>query len=121
MSSKKIPDLLEVMEKARTRDGARMGQSFGDNLVAMKSIRWEIPDALALRLEGDILAVAGRLQSQCQQMIWCEGQDDEETDTFDDLWFQLNDLFKKISDHCDIFVPILKSFYSIAANIQKVQ
>ena len=112
MSSKKIPDLLEVMEKARTRDGARMGQSFGDNLVAMKSIRWEIQDALALRLEGDILAVAGRLQSQCN---------DEETDTFDDLWFQLNDLFKKFSDHCDIFVPILKSFYSIAANIQKVQ
>ena len=73
VSSEKIPDLLEVMEKARTRDGARM-------------------DALALRLEGDILANAGRLQSQCN---------DEETDTFDDLWFQLNDLFKKFSDHCD--------------------
>ena len=82
VSSKKIPDLLESMEKTRTMDGARM-------------------DALALRLEGDILAVAGRLQSQCQEMFRCEGQDAEVTDTFDDLWFQLYDLFKKFMDHCE--------------------
>ena len=82
VTSKKIPDLLECMEKTRTRDGARM-------------------DALALRLEGEILAVAGRLQSQCQEMFMCEGQDAEVTDTFDDLWFQLNDLFKKFMDHCE--------------------
>ena len=81
VSSEKIPDLLECMEKTRTRDGARM-------------------DALALRLEGQILAVAGRLQSQCQEMFRCEGQDDEETDKFDDLWFQLNDVFIKFGDHC---------------------
>ena len=81
VTSKKIPDLLECMEKTRTRDGARM-------------------DALALRLEGEILAVAGRLQSQCQEMFRCEGQDDEETDKFDDLWFQLNDVFIKFGDHC---------------------
>ena len=83
MSSKKTSDLLEVMEKARTRDGARM-------------------DALALRLEEDILSVAGRLQSQCQEMFACEGQDDDEVDKFDDLWFQLNDLFQEFSDHCDV-------------------
>ena len=82
VTSKKIPDLLECMEKTRTRDGARM-------------------DALALRLEEDILAVAGRLQSQCQEIFACEGQDDEETDKFDDLWYHLNDLFIKFRDHCD--------------------
>ena len=81
VTSQKIPDLLECMEKTRTRYGARM-------------------DALALRLEEDILAVAGRLQSQCQEMFRCEGQDNEEVDKFDDLWFQLNYLFDEFSDHC---------------------
>ena len=82
VTSQKIPDLLECMEKTRTRYGARM-------------------DVLALPLEEDILAVAGRLQSQCQEMYRCEGQDHEEVDKFDDLWFQLNDLFQEFSDHCD--------------------
>ena len=45
--------------------------------------------------------MAGRLQSQCQEMFRCEGQDHEEMDTFDDLWYHLNDLFIKFRDHCD--------------------
>ena len=78
----KIPDLLEVMEKARTRDGARM-------------------DALALRLQEEILAVAGQLQVHCDQMFRDRSyNEEEESDTFDDLWFGLNDLFKKFSNHC---------------------
>ena len=81
VSSEKIPDLLESMEKTGTRDGARM-------------------DALALRLEGEILAVAGRLQSQCQEIFRCEGEGNEEMDKFDDLWFQPNDVFLKFRDHC---------------------
>ena len=44
-------------------------------------------DALALRLE--------------EEMYRCEGQHHEEVDKFDDLWFQLNDLFQEFSDHCD--------------------
>ena len=83
VDSQKIPDLLECMETTRTRNGARM-------------------DALALRLEEDILSVAGRLESQCQKMFACEGLDLDEVDKFDDLWFQLNDLFQEFSDHCDV-------------------
>ena len=69
------------MEKVRARDGARM-------------------DALALRMEEEILALAGQLNVLCCQ-IARDQSFSKEQDTWDDMWFGLNDLFAKFRNHCD--------------------
>ena len=76
----KIPDLLEVMEKARAKYLERM-------------------DVLALKMEEDILGLAENLKTVCLS-IARDQNFDEEQDAFDDLWFGLNDAFKKYLDYC---------------------
>ena len=77
----KIPDHLGVIEKARANYLARM-------------------DALALGMEEEILALAGQLKVLCLQ-IARDQSFSEEQDTFDDMWFELNDVFQKFCNHCD--------------------
>ena len=76
----KIPDLVEVMEKARARYLVRF-------------------DTIALRLEGEILTLAGQLKALCLRISREQNFDDLQ-DTFDDLWFKLNDDFLQFYTHC---------------------
>ena len=76
----KIPDLVEVMEKARARYLVRF-------------------DSIALRLEGEILTLAGQLKALCLR-IARERNFSVVEDTFDDLWFKLNDVFRQFYNHC---------------------
>ena len=76
----KIPDLLEVLEKAR---GAYLGRY----------------DALVLRQEGELLELAARLKALCLR-IACEQILDDLEDEFDELWDKLNNEFNIFSDYC---------------------
>ena len=76
----KIPDLLEVLEKAR---GADLGRY----------------DAIVLRQEGEILELAARLKALCLR-IACEQNFDDLEDEFDELWDKLNNDFNTFSDYC---------------------
>ena len=75
-----IPDLREVLETARAR---YLGQF----------------DSVVLRLEGEILNLAGQLEAICLRIARDHNFDDLQ-DQFDDLWFRLNDLFIKFGHHC---------------------
>ena len=78
----KIPELLEVMEKAKENSGHRM-------------------DATAFRLQEEIFTLVGKLQLSCRQMFRDRSfNEEEEGEEFDEMWEELNDLFKKFMDHC---------------------
>ena len=78
----KIPDLLEVLEKAKADYG-----------------RWM--DAKALRMHKEIITLAERIRVLCRQMFRDGSFNAErEEEEFDEMWDQLLELFHRHTDHC---------------------
>ena len=78
----KIPDLLEVLEKAKADYG-----------------RWM--DATALRMHEEIITLAERIRVLCRQMFRDGSFNAErEEEEFDEMWDQLIELFGRYTDHC---------------------